>query len=1087
MKIKEIERTANVAWSPQEQYPVYLATGTAAQQLDATFSTSAALELYELNLGDSGMGMNMVGTLPADHRFHKLVWGGSSGPDQASGVLVGGSDNGNLFIWDPAKIIQKDEAVVHHLTKHSGNVAALDFNTFQSNLLASGGSESEIFIWDLNNTANPMTPGATSQPPDDVSCLAWNRQVQHILGSTFGNRCVVWDLRKNEPIIKVSDSMSRIKSKIVAWHPNVATQMCLASEDDHTPVIQLWDLRFATSPVKVLENHNKGILSIAWCPQDPDLLLSCGKDNRILCWNPNSNVQGGEVVYELPTSYQWSFDVQWCPRNPGVISSASFDGHISIYSLMGGEQPEQLLSPKIAESFPNDPFSQAPQQQAVKQAVVPLKKPPKWIRRPVGASFGFGGKLITFGEEKPQNPQQLPAREVLISQVVTETDLIASSHQLESALANQQYAEFCALKLANSKTANEESQWNFLKVNFEKDSRSRFLELLGYNPSQLSRKVAESIGTPANSSNVEGVDASELAQKMNDLNTLSPGSGDFVSSGAASPNVMESKTPDTDSISAEGSSAFDQIAADMGQDSRSTSPFTISTKDDSDGLISQAVLAGNFEAAVDVCLHDDRMAEAILLAIAGGPELLARTQKKYFRSNKSNLTRLISSVVTRDWEHVVRTCDLDNWKEALATALTYASADEFSTLCDILGSRLESEQHGRLSIHAMLCYICAGNVERLVDCWEKNTENNNSPEALQDLVEKVMILRKAVETARGQTDISSGILAKKLSLYAELLAAQGNLPTAMGYLGNSNESTLLVLRDRLYQSLGQTVPGVQAPACPFQRYNIQKERAAPVQQPQAAQQPAHSQQRNQPQATQPFYQTQAKGNVSTTTTPSSTYNYNTQAQYAQFNGSAQPQPTFSAQSTQYNQTAPAATQASKGPLSQRYPPVSAQSVASSYGNVYNPNDYAGAGQQPATSNPYSTSGYMYGQDTMGGYRGYNNAATTSQPQVYNPMAPGAPDMSNTRQPSSSSEPPMPSYQEMPPKSGWNDPPPPTESKKKVAVSTYEAQAPITSPFPGSAMPEQGPPGAPYGDQQQIYNPQQYSQQGYQQQQQGYQS
>lgn len=37
MKVKEIERTANVAWSPASQYPVYLVAGTAAQQLDATF------------------------------------------------------------------------------------------------------------------------------------------------------------------------------------------------------------------------------------------------------------------------------------------------------------------------------------------------------------------------------------------------------------------------------------------------------------------------------------------------------------------------------------------------------------------------------------------------------------------------------------------------------------------------------------------------------------------------------------------------------------------------------------------------------------------------------------------------------------------------------------------------------------------------------------------------------------------------------------------------------------------------------------------------------------------------------------------
>lgn len=41
----------------------------------------------------------------------------------------------------------------------------------------------------------------------------------------------------------------------LAWHPDVATQMVLASEDDRLPVVQMWDLRFATSPLRVLENH----------------------------------------------------------------------------------------------------------------------------------------------------------------------------------------------------------------------------------------------------------------------------------------------------------------------------------------------------------------------------------------------------------------------------------------------------------------------------------------------------------------------------------------------------------------------------------------------------------------------------------------------------------------------------------------------------------------------------------------------------------------------------------------------------------------------------------------------------------------
>jgi protein transport protein SEC31 len=56
--------------------------------------------------------------------------------------------------------------------------------------------------------------------------------------------------------------------------------------------------------------------------------------------------------------------------------------------------------------------------------------------------------------------------------------------------------------------------------------------------------------------------------------------------------------------------------------------------------VAQALLTANFEAAVEVCLHNDRMAEAIILALAGGPELLAQTQAKFFQRNKGNLSRV---------------------------------------------------------------------------------------------------------------------------------------------------------------------------------------------------------------------------------------------------------------------------------------------------------------------------------------------------------------------------------------------------------------------------------------------------------------
>lgn len=140
-----------------------------------------------------------------------------------------------------------------------------------------------------------------------------------------------------------------------------------------------------------MENHQRGILSIAWCVQDSDLLISCSKDNRILCWNPNSNKPGGEVLSEIAQTNQWNFDVAWCPKNPALIASSCFDGHVSIYSIMGGKTQQIQTTNKIADSFPGmDGYVQAPIPQQGSSVVVSvdLTKPPKWLKKPIGASFG---------------------------------------------------------------------------------------------------------------------------------------------------------------------------------------------------------------------------------------------------------------------------------------------------------------------------------------------------------------------------------------------------------------------------------------------------------------------------------------------------------------------------------------------------------------------------------------------------------------------------------------------------------------------------------------------------------------------------
>nr|XP_040127776.1 protein transport protein Sec31B isoform X10 [Ictidomys tridecemlineatus] len=807
MKLKELERPAVQVWSPASLYPVYLATGTSAQQLDASFSTNGTLEIFEVDFRDPSMDLKQKGVLSALSRFHKLIWGSfDNGLLESSGVIAGGGDNGMLTLYNVTHILSSGkEPVIAQRQKHTGAVRALDFNPFQGNLLASGASNSEIFIWDLNNLSVPMTPGCKSQyreqPLEDIKALSWNRQVQHILSSAHpSGKAVVWDLRKNEPIIKVSDHSSRMHCSGLAWHPDIATQLVLCSEDDRLPVIQLWDLRFASSPLKVLESHSRGILSVSWSQADAELLLSSSKDNQILCWNLGNT----EVVYKLPTQSSWCLDVQWCPRNPPVFSAASFDGWISLYSVMGRswEVQHMVQADKISSSFSKGqplPPLQVPEHVAQASLIPPLKKPPKWIRRPSGVSFAFGGKLVTFGLSSTP-AQELPqpcSRLVFISQVITESEFLMRSLELQEALGSGNLMKYCQNKSQQALLPCEKMLWQFLKVTLEQDSRIKFLKLLGYNKDELLEKVT-----------------TWLKRDLGPAESPQPKKDNFNSNRQQVFCSQASKhTTEDASVS---SAFFDELVP------QNMTPWEIPITEDTDGLLSQALLLGELSSAVELCLKEERFADAIILAQAGGTDLLKRTQERYLAKRQTKISSLLSCVVQKNWKDLVCACSLRNWREALALLLTYSGPEKFPELCDMLGTRMEQEGGRALTSEATLCYVCSGNVERLVECWAKGHQAS-SPMALQDLIEKVMVLNRSLEPQQAPNGTSPGSTTTyRITQYANLLAAQGSLATAMSFLPNDcAQPPVQQLRDRLFHAQGSAVLGQQSPSFPFPRVVVE--------------------------------------------------------------------------------------------------------------------------------------------------------------------------------------------------------------------------------------------------------------------------
>ncbi|KAG0209185.1 protein transport protein S31 [Mortierella sp. GBA30] len=1115
MRQKTISRTSTFAWSPGQHAPL-LATGTVAGAFDANFSNTSQLEIFDLNLTDKSpesMELNQpAGIVSSNARFNRLAWA-SPTVDRPYGVIAGGMENGELNLWDANAILSGSEDVLFsRQTNHSGPVRGLHFNPFQQNLLSSASSNGEIFIWDLGNLTKPYTPGSRSAKLEDITCVAWNNHVQHILAtSSTTGYTVVWDLKSKREVLTLSypgasvggmGSMgnlgqmgaSRRGITAIAWNPDVATQIITATEDDNNPVILVWDLRYAHAPEKTLSGHTKGILSLSWCQQDSELLLSAGKDCRSLCWNPKS----GEIIGELPPSSSWTFDIDWCPRNPDLLASASFDGKIDIHSIQSTHETESA-STGHGHQESHDPFAPQQFQTQPTAQTISLRQPPKWLRRPVGATFGFGGKLAIF-RNKPAPPMNLPPGSVApvgvptnipsvtVANIVTEPELVQRAADLELALETKTLDKFCEGRSQAGLPTSE--YWTVLRALFEANPREQLVHHLGFDKQDMVDQVAAltrqmSIGSnpsitspkPDGSLHQEHQNQSGSTAEMNAL----------FSAGGADHQVID------DTFSNYSSAPIPTAPAP-----KPSNPFQIypASDTDIDKKITRCIVAGDFDSAVNVCLHDGRLSDALVLAICGGPELLERTQKAYFerRASSTPYIRLLQSVVTGDLEDVVRNADLTSWQEIVVILCTFARPDEFGKLCESLGNRLEQLWMGKAQAgeaaeeirrNTVLCYLAAGNLERVVAIWIKeqeeeialnaydpsSSEYERNARSLQAFIEKVTVFRKAIdyvdvaiagnpneenpEEQDGRQKLAA--LYDKYTEYAEIMAAQGRLSTAIEYLNLTpldyhSKDTLAVMRDRLYHS-GVDVSKVPAPEFPFEPMFVLAEGEYQQQQQQQQYQANQQQYGHQQQYQQNQYQPQNLQNqyqpnqYQPQQTQHLQNNYSAQNAYGVPNATPYGNTGYNAtgyQPQQHQQPAvpppPSQFSVPPPPLQNEHRPPQPPVVNNPYAAPAAPT-YGGGYTQPAAPPTFNQPGYP-GQHDAGLQPPYQGG-------LYNQQAS---PVERTRS------------AELPPSQrkdtgNWNDPPPvPLANTTKRAAAAAMNKTQFSSPFPGSPAPGNNPMG-----------------------------
>ncbi|CAI5757311.1 unnamed protein product [Candida verbasci] len=744
VKINEIARTSTFAWN-SDNLPL-LATGTVAGAVDINFSSSSTLEIWDTFSPTNNK--EPIFTAPVENRFYAIAW---SKPfeNYSKGLIVGAFENGIVEFWDAEKLIKSknlEDSSIHKSNKHTGAVKSLQFNPIQNHVLVTGGSNGQIFIWDCKSFNDPFNPGQAMTPMDEITSVSWNNSVSHILASTGnGGYTSVWDLKAKREVLHLSYTSSngnRANFSYVAWHPTKSTKLITASDNDSCPVILTWDLRNSNAPEQILNGHKKGVLSLDWCKQDSNLLLSSGKDNSTLLWNPIEGVKLGEY----PTTANWAFETKFAPSVPDIFATASFDGKIVIQTLQDTSPP---ATNKVSASNDDNEFWSELSTTDTQQPQFEVKQAPQWLNNPVSVSFGFGSKLVTV--KKDSNGKSI----INISKFVAKGQ--EETNKLFESLKNENYSEIIDEKL-KGKTINDnnKSDWEVLKKLSENGKDSFF-------------KTEEKVEKNGKEPKEEKKEAQEAQEDGEDF---------FAHLGNG-----ETKTK-TEAFVPSGNFKI----------------FSKSESEDNKKLIS-LILNNKIEEAVNTCLDQKKLLEALILALDGTDEIKQQVKTAYFKKNKEdNLSRILYNVSSKNVTDLVANANVENWKEiALGITSFTTDSDEYNNKMTELGDRiLQSDKKGKSRDDAITCYLAGGALDKIANVWlkelpdyeEKLLKDDDSItsfsdarlQSLTNFVEKIATYRYITKTTSEISGPSAEPISKAILEFVNLIAGAGEFDLANKFL-----------------------------------------------------------------------------------------------------------------------------------------------------------------------------------------------------------------------------------------------------------------------------------------------------------------
>jgi WD40 repeat protein len=209
-------------------------------------------------------------------------------------------------------------------------------------LLASGGKDQTIRLWNLEQQENPLMAVLHERQGSGISSIDFSYDGSLLTVAWWSGVVKIWNVRELDIVRYTDDYIYTVAFSQNRKHLVSAGKDCF---------VRRWEIDKPGEGPKVIGKHDKEVRAIVFCPQDSNYLVSTGYDNTLRFWNlSEQNLSEQKAIFEEHT-YDDGISALAFHPNGRILVSAGLgrDNHICLWSW-----EDKNCKPKCIKSFPNN-------------------------------------------------------------------------------------------------------------------------------------------------------------------------------------------------------------------------------------------------------------------------------------------------------------------------------------------------------------------------------------------------------------------------------------------------------------------------------------------------------------------------------------------------------------------------------------------------------------------------------------------------------------------------------------------------------------------------------------------------------------